>query len=262
MMEEGQPLHARLRGRVDHILHWAVSPTDAVGVLGRGVLGIVDDQVGTRQKLDVALIARMQQMSRATVRLALPAARIVRFVVGRVDDGYPAGGHPVSQGERRVIQVLCLDRRITDRERILAQVVELDLGLELVEADREVGVLHLPGQDAQELFVAARWRVDRETVARHEGRPKERKALDVVPMGVTQKHRAGDWTAPLEQREAKAARPGPTIEHDQRAGLRAELDAGGVAAVPQGRAARGGNRATRPPEPHLHLGPPSPASEL
>jgi hypothetical protein len=55
-MEEGQPFPMRRQRDVHHIGDRAVAPADFLRVFRGGVLGVVDDQVCSAEKLDVPTI--------------------------------------------------------------------------------------------------------------------------------------------------------------------------------------------------------------
>ena len=83
-----------------------------------------------------------------------------------------------------------------------------------------------------------------------EGR-EERQALNVIPVIVGQQD--GRGTLGLAERLAEADDAGAGIEDEHSAGLVvADLDAGRVAAMPDGARRRKGNRAANPPELHPH----------
>lgn len=83
-----------------------------------------------------------------------------------------------------MVQILGGDRRVADGEGVFAEVVERDRRLQLLELDREIGVLHLPGQHLGELGIATGRGVDRDVAVRVEERAEEGEALDMVPVGV------------------------------------------------------------------------------
>ena len=184
---------------------------------------------------------------------ALGQLAAVRLVVGGVHDADAVDLQPVAERQRRVIEVARGHADVADREVALHEVVVAQRGLELLHADREVLVLHLPGQGvAQRLAQAARG-VHVPLVTAQEERREERKALDVVPVGVRDQHVAVIGRGPLgHQRVAEAVGAGAAVQDEQRPRRRAHLDARGVAAIADGRRPRLGDRPADSPEPHPH----------
>jgi hypothetical protein len=124
-----------------------------------------------------------------------------------------------------MIEVLSADRHLANGEGILDEILKGDLGLELVQANREVGVLHLPGQHLGQAVVAPSGCVDSEAVARDEDRPEEGETLDVVPVGVAHQNRGFDRAAALEQIEPQRSGTGSAVEDELRSGRGAKRDA-------------------------------------
>ena len=98
--------------------------------------------------------------------------------------------------------------------------------------------------------------VDVPDVARVEQRREERQALDVVPVGVADEQMAATRAAG----SAISAWPsswiaGAAVEHEQRAGVGAHLDARGVAAVADRGGPGLGDRTPRAPEGDFHSAP-------
>src|SRR5262249_14620031 len=98
--------------------------------------------------------------------------------------------------ERRMVQILRHDAYATYRELTLGEVVETDCGAELCERDGKVAVLHLSRQGPFELLAERPRGVDVPSVAGDEERREERKALNVIPMGM------GDHQVPIALRLA------------------------------------------------------------
>ena len=70
----------------------------------------------------------------------------------------------------------------------LGQVVVGDRGRKLVQLDGKVGELHLAGQHVMQRAAAAFRAIDRGRVPRDKGRAEERKALDVIPVRMSEEN--------------------------------------------------------------------------
>src|SRR4030095_4729264 len=140
-----------------------------------------------------------------------------------------------------------------DGKRASGEIVKANRGAELGEGDGEVVVFHLPGQGPLELLPDCPRSVDVPRVARNEQRREEREPLDVIPVGVgDQQVAVAGGPARGRQRLSQAVRPGPAVQHDQRAVVATDLDAGRVAAVAQRGGTRLGHGPTGPPESDIH----------
>jgi hypothetical protein len=246
VVEEGQALHAGGERDVGRVLDRGVAPAEPVRVLLLRVLRVVDDQVGPAHEGDVPLVARVVQ----DAVLGLPE----RLVIGDVRDGGPGASHPVGDGRGGVVQVLGLDQHVADPEKALLQLGEVDPRAQVSQLDREVGVLHLPGHRLLEALLEPERRVHVELGPGQERGDEERKALDVIPMGVAdeqvQAHGGGEGP---DQMEPQLARAGAAVQHDDRAVLGPHLHARRVAAVSGGALARRSYRAPGAPEPYVHV---------
>src|SRR5262245_66642235 len=77
------------------------------------------------------------------------------LVIGDIHDGDAVGFEAISEGERRVVQVLRDNAGPGDGELALDEVVKPDGGVELLEGDRKVRVLHLARERRFELLPSA-----------------------------------------------------------------------------------------------------------
>ena len=247
VVEEHQALDAGGQRDVDRVLDAAVAPADLVAVLRVGVLGVVDDEVRALQERDVALVTRMLRDA--------PRGVPERLVVGRVGDGRAVAGHAVGDRGRGVVQELRLDQHAADAEEPLVELREVDARAQVAHLDREVRVLHLAGHRLLEPALETDRRVDVQLGARQERGDEERKALDVIPVGV-----ADEEVEPkglghrLDQMQAELAGAGAAIEDDHGAVGGPYLDARGVSPEARGVRPRRGDRSTRSPEANLHGG--------
>src|SRR5262245_38057887 len=104
------------------------------------------------------------------------------LVIGGIDQDYPIGLQPISQGEVRMVQVARGDTYVVQGECALDEVMVADRGTELLQGDRKIGILHLPGESLLQVSTQATRTIDIPDMARHEQRGKEGKALNVVPV--------------------------------------------------------------------------------
>src|SRR4029450_4481507 len=111
---------------------------------------------------------------------------------------------------------------------------EPDLGVEGPKCDRKIIVGHLASEARFDLSAVATWGIDLPDVIRDEERRKERKALNVIPMGVTNEempmHRAGIGRHQFVPEPVGA---GAAIEDNEGAIRGAHFHARGVAAIAQ-----------------------------
>src|SRR5207302_1813100 len=124
----------------------ARAPREMLGVFLQRVLGVVEEQVGAGQELDVPLVLCVDRRA-ALGRPPLGVMARMGLVVGGVDERDAARLEPVAERGRRMIQVARDDAHSPQLERALGELVIADGGGQLAERHREVGVLHLPGED-------------------------------------------------------------------------------------------------------------------
>src|SRR4030095_13451033 len=133
-----------------------------------------------------------------------------------------------------MIQILRGHADAPDLEHALCQIVEPDFGVEGRQRDREILVGHLASKARLDLSAVATWGIDLPDVIRDEERRKERKALNVIPMGVTDEemtmHRAGGCR---HQSAPEPVGAGAAIEDDEGAISGAHFHTRGVAAIAQ-----------------------------
>ena len=142
---EHEPTHTGCSGQRDGVLHCAVTPADLGRVAGGVILRVVHHHVGIGEEVRVAGVGSAQPRQSAAGE-----SRVVGLVVGGVHDGGAVGLDAETERERGVVQVLGADGRVTDLEHPFDQVVVVHLRVHLVQADREVLVLHLSGKHVVE----------------------------------------------------------------------------------------------------------------
>ena len=101
-------------------------------------------------------------------------------------------------------------------------------------------MLHLRGQHSFEPLAQATRRVEIPLAASREHRGEERKALDVIPVGVRDHQMPAYGLRGLgHQRLPETMSAGATVEDDQGSVVGPRLDTGRIAAVAQGRRSGG-----------------------
>ena len=241
VMKQRQAAASRGQRHVGRVLHRAVPPTDLAGVLLIAVLGVMDDEVRPLQECHMPLIARMMEP---------PGRRLpVRLMVRHVGQRRLMTGDAVGQRRRSVIQVLRLHEHLTDAEKPFIQFREMNAAPEVVQPHGEVGVLHLPGNGVLHAAMEAGVGVDVQLGVGVESRTEERKALDVVPMGMPDEEVDAEGLGRGLQ-EVMAQLPGacPAVQDDDRAVIGPDFHARGVTAILGSALARHGNGPAGSPE--------------
>ncbi len=245
---EREPAHAAGGGEVDRELDRAVAPAEVLRVLAEGELRVVDQEIraGDERRV-VNLVGALRRPLAARERWRM------RLVVGGVDERRAVGLDPVAERQRRVVHVVGGDADVVDLDAAFDQVVVADLGGELLDRDRKIGVLHLARERLADRRPEAARSVDVPLEVPLEQRRQERQALDVVPVRMADEDMTPARPVRLrEQRLAEAVRAGAAIEQDQRAARAAHLDARGVAAVAEGVGPGLRDRAAGAPETDAH----------
>jgi hypothetical protein len=104
------------------------------------------------------------------------------FVVTGIDDGNAVSLKPVAQGKRRVVEVLGADVDVANLEAALHEIMVPHMGIELLECDGKIRVLHLPCECFTQGLHKTPRGIDIPLVARYKKWGKEGYALYVVPM--------------------------------------------------------------------------------
>ena len=256
---EHEPTHTGCSGQRDGVLHRAVTPADLGRVAGGVVLRVVHHHVGIGEEVRVAGVGSAQPRQGAAGK-----SRVMGLVVGGVHDGGAVGLDAETEGERGVVQVLGPDGRVTDLEHPFDQVVVAHLRVHLVQADREVLVLHLSGEHVVE--ASASVRAGRTHPIGCRGRRAARRTEDrgCDPSGCDRSGSRPQAVSPvrgrLQQLQAERPDPSAAVENEERPAIGAHLDARGVPAVSHGARSRRRHRPPRTPEPDVH-GPSLPLRE-
>ncbi len=252
VVEEDELLHPASHRQVHGVLHRAVSPAAPGGILAVGILRVVNEQVDAGDEREMPLLAGMHEAMRLPARRVLPPEGLV---VGDVRDADLAGVQAIAEGRRGVVDHLRGRAIGPHAEPLLPQLLEGDLRAQLVELDGKVRVLHLPRERALQRAIDAARAVDAEPAAGDVGGEEERKALNVVPMGVADEdvHRRQGRPAG-EEVETQGAGAGAAIEEDDGPVVGAHLHAARVAAVERRAPPRSRNGAAGAPEADQHRG--------
>src|ERR1700682_295785 len=188
-------------------------------------------------------------------RLGTGAPELIgeRLVVETVPPRCAVGFDSVAHRHDRMIEKLRRDPRAADCVDALGQVVVGDRGRQLVQRDGEVGVLHLATQDLMQRTAAAFRTIDRGGVPFDKGRGEERKALNVIPVRMSEENvRVYGFLALGHQLGGKPVRAGAAVKNQKVAFGGGQLDAGGIAAEVVRARPGGGDRPPRSPETYSH----------
>ena len=109
------------------------------------------------------------------------------LVITSIHHSRPIDLQAITERKRRVIQITGREFDIVDGKSAFHKVMIPDLGSTLIQRNRKVVVLHLPGQNLTQRFPDPFGAVYVPFVPAHEKRKKEWDALDVVPMRVADK---------------------------------------------------------------------------
>src|SRR2546425_301053 len=151
-------------------------------------------------------------------------------------------------GEKR------LHAHLADAEVQLFELLNLQVGWHLSQANREERAFHLAAQYPLQPLARAFVAQNAKMVLRSVNRQEKRQPLDMVPMRVRQEQR--QVQRPLvklsNQRLPQRAQSRAGVQNDDLA-ISADLDTGSVAPVPYCSRAGGGNRAAHPPKSQTSL---------
>ena len=219
-------------------------PAEVVGVLGVGVLAVVDQQrgvAGEAEAGDPLLLERVEVGAEGGL------------VVGDVGERVVAVVDPVAERRAAVGDRGGADPRRADLPLGLRRVAEGDVAGQLAHLDRRERRRDVAGDAVAQRGLRRGRPPDHDLGLRPEAGGEEDQALDVVEVEVGEQDvQAGRLVG---QGEAEVADAGAGVERQQRAVGEGDADAGGVAAVADRLRARGGDRAARAPELGLHLRP-------
>src|SRR5215469_18432475 len=100
MMSQRDLLHSRVLSNSHCVFHWAMSPADLGRILLGSVLRIMDKEIRAIDEDSVSLILPRD--------LALASRQYprIRFVITRIDDGYPVGLQSIAERECGMVEVM------------------------------------------------------------------------------------------------------------------------------------------------------------
>jgi hypothetical protein len=153
-----------------------MAPADLGWIFFGSVLRVVDEEIRAIDEFGVS------QILPGDIPLAGCQHARVGFVVTGIHHRYPVGLQPITERERWMIQIVGGDFDIVDIEGALNEVVIANPSSALIEWDREIGVLHLPGQGFTQGLAETLRSVYVPFVTGHKKRSEEWDALDVIPM--------------------------------------------------------------------------------
>src|SRR4029077_16754739 len=252
MVKERQPFRARREGKVHGQLGRAMAPCQLARILLQRVLRVVDHEVSAGKELHVPLVLAVNREELSWVgHLGLMAR--VRLGIGSVDHRHATGFQAVTKRKPGVVLVTGGDLNGAEVKGAFDKVMVANRGAELAKCHREIRVLHLPGEGILQAPTQTLGRVDVPFVPLDEERREKGKALDVVPVRVSeQEMTAHGALARRYEASAQIMSTGAAVEDNQRPVCGAHLHTGGVAPVANRARARLCQRASRPPEPNTH----------
>jgi hypothetical protein len=142
----------------------------------------MDDKVRTREKF------AMPQVFAADLACSIGKMSGMGLMIRCINDSRTLGLKPVCKRQRRVIQVLGPDGRVSDAKVSFDQFMVSDICAELIQLHREIGVLHLAFESVAQRVAHSLRRVNIPRIARREEWSEEGYALDVVPMRMADKN--------------------------------------------------------------------------
>src|SRR6266540_3748813 len=124
-----------------------MSPADALGVFGIGVLRFADVEIRAGYEFDELSIEAPAEIAAAFRALAEMLERVaVRLVVGRIDEALAAVLDAVTERHSRMVQVERIDRRIANLEWRPLELMHVQRRHEVPECDRKIIRVHLAAQ--------------------------------------------------------------------------------------------------------------------
>src|SRR5262245_64003812 len=154
-------------------------------------------------------------------------------MVAAIDNCRAIRLEPVSQRQRRMVQVMSDDFDVVDVEGAFDKIMIANCSSELIRRDGKVGVLHLTGERFAHGLVKTLGTVNVPLVARYEERGEERDPLNVIPVRVADEDMtAQSFGAARHQILAEGMCSSPAINDDERSACRAHIDARCISSVP------------------------------
>src|SRR5262249_6678919 len=127
----------------------------------------------------------MPQVLPCDIPVTAGQAPRVGLMIGAIYNGRAIRLEPVSERQRRMVQVMSGDFDVVDIEGAFDKIVIMNCSSELIRCYGKISVLHLTCERFAQGLVETLGTVDVPLIARHKERCEERDALDVIPMRVT-----------------------------------------------------------------------------
>src|SRR4029077_13086674 len=138
MMGQCEPFDLRTLAELYDVFYRAVAPAYLGGVLGGGILGIMDEKICATDKF------RMPQILAYDIPLAACQGSRVRLVVAAIHERRPVHLQSIAKRERRMIQIMGGNLYLVEIKGAFDEVVIANRGSKLIGRDREIGVFPLP----------------------------------------------------------------------------------------------------------------------
>ena len=146
-------------------------------------------------------------------------------MIAAVHDRRTISLQPITKRKRRMIEVARQDLYVADIEGPLDKVMIANRSPELIRGNREISVLHLPGQRFAHGLVKAPWAVDVPFIAGRKKRREKRNALNVIPMRVADQDMTSQALGvPRDKILTKGMSSATAVENDKRSARRAHLN--------------------------------------
>src|SRR6266849_2668506 len=193
VVEKKEPLYIRLEGQLHDVVHAAVAPAGMMLIFLRIILRIHDQHVGAAQKGDHLVLLASGKVARRGVSRVLRAGRMVMsgmlLVIREESNRTGRSKDAIADTDAGVIGKPGANLKLTDGETEVLQLLDLDVGRHLAQADGKERTLHLAGQHVLQAVARSFVAENAEMVLRLIDRQKKRQALDVVPVRVRQQQR-------------------------------------------------------------------------
>src|SRR5262245_27908528 len=161
---------------------------------------------------------------------------------------------PISQRQRRMVQVMSDDFDVVDVEGTFDKIVIAGWSSEWSRRCGKGGVLHRTGERFAHGLVKTLGTVNVPLVARHEERGEEWDPLDVIPVRVADEDMTAQSFGPARhQILAEGMCAGPAVNDDECSACRAHLDARCISSVTSRARSGLGNRTASDPERYPHV---------
>lgn len=253
VMKEEEAFDFGYEGEFDDVVDAAVAPAAVFGIFFTIVLGVHDEDVDSFDEFGdfavfVAGVFEFGGVAAAAI-LGIVAVAEVRFVVRKESDGAAGSGEPVTDADAGMIGHAGGDLNVTDVKTGFFEFFDFYVGRDFFQSDGKEWAFHLARKNICEAVARAFIAENAQMILFFIDRKKKWEALDMVPMGVSEKQGDFHWGIVEfgEELAAERAQTGAAVENDDLV-IGADFDAGSVAAVADGSWARSGDGAADAPE--------------